>query len=94
MKRSLLAIVTTLLMPALAYSADISPAIVYDLGTKFDKSFNEGYLTVLSALPKKLKSKCASLNPRMTRKLNKRFAEWLNVTLTLLYQWVLVRRML
>lgn len=42
MKRSLLAIVTPLLMPALAYSADISPAIVYDLGTKFDKSFNEG----------------------------------------------------
>lgn len=42
MKRSLLFIATTLLLPTLAHSADISPAIVYDLGTKFDKSFNEG----------------------------------------------------
>lgn len=41
MKKSLLYL-ATLLLPTLAYSADISPAIVYDLGTKFDKSFNEG----------------------------------------------------
>lgn len=41
MKKSLLYI-ATLLLPTLAYSADIKPAIVYDLGTKFDKSFNEG----------------------------------------------------
>ena len=42
MKRSLLCLATTLLIPTFAYSAEISPAIVYDLGTKFDKSFNEG----------------------------------------------------
>src|SRR5208282_260903 len=27
---------------AAAYAADIKPAVVYDLGGKFDKSFNEG----------------------------------------------------
>jgi len=31
-----------LLASAAAYAADIKPAVVYDLGGKFDKSFNEG----------------------------------------------------
>ncbi|WP_020558879.1 BMP family lipoprotein [Thiofilum flexile] len=42
MKRRLLGLAISLLLPTWAYSAEISPAIVYDLGTKFDKSFNEG----------------------------------------------------
>ncbi|MBV8472149.1 MAG: BMP family ABC transporter substrate-binding protein, partial [Hyphomicrobiales bacterium] len=31
-----------LLASTAAFAADIKPAIVYDLGGKFDKSFNEG----------------------------------------------------
>ena len=31
-----------LLASAAAYAADIKPAVIYDLGGKFDKSFNEG----------------------------------------------------
>ena len=31
-----------LIASAAAYAADIKPAIIYDLGGKFDKSFNEG----------------------------------------------------
>ena len=31
-----------LVASAAAYAADIKPAVVYDLGGKFDKSFNEG----------------------------------------------------
>ena len=27
---------------ATAYAAEVKPAVVYDLGGKFDKSFNEG----------------------------------------------------
>ena len=30
------------LASAAAYAADIKPAVIYDLGGKFDKSFNEG----------------------------------------------------
>ena len=41
MKKCLLALLVSGL-PLLAQAADIKPAIVYDLGTKFDKSFNEG----------------------------------------------------
>src|ERR1700730_7741318 len=32
----------SLLASAAAYAAEIKPAIIYDLGGKFDKSFNEG----------------------------------------------------
>lgn len=41
MNKCLLAIVISSLS-TLAMAEDIKPAIVYDLGTKFDKSFNEG----------------------------------------------------
>ncbi|MFZ1389874.1 MAG: BMP family ABC transporter substrate-binding protein [Thiolinea sp.] len=41
MKKCLLALVVSSLS-TVALAADIQPAIVYDLGTKFDKSFNEG----------------------------------------------------
>lgn len=41
MKKSLITLLVATL-PTVAVAADISPAIVYDLGTKFDKSFNEG----------------------------------------------------
>jgi len=36
------AFAAALLASAAAYAADIKPAVVYDLGGKFDKSFNEG----------------------------------------------------
>ena len=35
-------VAAALLASAAAYAADIKPAVVYDLGGKFDKSFNEG----------------------------------------------------
>jgi basic membrane protein A and related proteins len=41
MKRTLLSIVALAAMSASALAADIKPAIIYDLGGKFDKSFNE-----------------------------------------------------
>lgn len=41
MKKCLLALLISSLS-AVAIAEDIKPAIVYDLGTKFDKSFNEG----------------------------------------------------
>ncbi|SIQ76442.1 nucleoside-binding protein [Rhizobium sp. RU20A] len=41
MKKSLLGLLAFSLMSATAYAADIKPAIIYDLGGKFDKSFNE-----------------------------------------------------
>lgn len=41
MKKCLLALLVSSLSAA-AMAEDIKPAIVYDLGTKFDKSFNEG----------------------------------------------------
>ncbi len=41
MKKSLLGLIAFSLMSATAYAADIKPAIIYDLGGKFDKSFNE-----------------------------------------------------
>tara|TARA_R100001129_G_scaffold15030_4_gene9760 strand:- start:1086 stop:2078 length:993 start_codon:yes stop_codon:yes gene_type:complete len=41
MKRTLLSLVATAVMTAAAYAEDIKPAIIYDLGGKFDKSFNE-----------------------------------------------------
>jgi basic membrane protein A len=41
MKRTLLSLVATALMSATALAADIKPAILFDLGGKFDKSFNE-----------------------------------------------------
>lgn len=41
MKKCLLALVVSSLS-SVAIAADMQPAIVYDLGTKFDKSFNEG----------------------------------------------------
>nr|CAA6818351.1 MAG: Predicted nucleoside ABC transporter, substrate-binding component [uncultured Thiotrichaceae bacterium] len=42
MKKSLIATLITASLPFAVQAADIKPAIVYDLGTKFDKSFNEG----------------------------------------------------
>jgi basic membrane protein A len=41
MKRTLLSILAMAAMTATALAADIKPAIIYDLGGKFDKSFNE-----------------------------------------------------
>lgn len=41
MKRTLLSLMATALMSATALAADIKPAILFDLGGKFDKSFNE-----------------------------------------------------
>ena len=42
MKRLFLAAATALLALSTAVAADVNPGIVYDLGGKFDKSFNEG----------------------------------------------------
>ncbi|MEW7007368.1 BMP family lipoprotein [Lentilitoribacter sp. EG35] len=41
MKRTLLSLLATAMMSATALAADIKPAILFDLGGKFDKSFNE-----------------------------------------------------
>jgi len=41
MKKTLLSIFAFAAMTATALSADVKPAIIYDLGGKFDKSFNE-----------------------------------------------------
>ncbi|PWW00360.1 nucleoside-binding protein [Hoeflea marina] len=41
MKRTLLSFLAVAAMSATALAADIKPAIIYDLGGKFDKSFNE-----------------------------------------------------
>lgn len=41
MKRTILSLLATAAMSASAFAADVSPAIIYDLGGKFDKSFNE-----------------------------------------------------
>ncbi len=41
MKRMILGLLAATAMSASAYAADINPAIIYDLGGKFDKSFNE-----------------------------------------------------
>jgi basic membrane protein A len=41
MKKTLLILLATAAMSATAFAADIKPAIIYDLGGKFDKSFNE-----------------------------------------------------
>ncbi|OCW55988.1 BMP family lipoprotein [Hoeflea olei] len=41
MKRTLLSFLAMTAMSATAMAADIKPAIIYDLGGKFDKSFNE-----------------------------------------------------
>lgn len=41
MKRTLLSFLALAAMSATAMAADIKPAIIYDLGGKFDKSFNE-----------------------------------------------------
>lgn len=41
MKRIVLGLLATTAMTASAFAADIAPAIIYDLGGKFDKSFNE-----------------------------------------------------
>ncbi len=41
MKRIILGLVTAAAMATSALAADIKPAIIYDLGGKFDKSFNE-----------------------------------------------------
>ena len=41
MKRTLLSFLAMAAMSATALAADIKPAIIYDLGGKFDKSFNE-----------------------------------------------------
>ncbi len=42
MRRSVLAAAALALSAATAIAADIKPAVVFDLGGKFDKSFNEG----------------------------------------------------
>lgn len=41
MKKILTTLFASAAMSAVAYAADIKPAIIYDLGGKFDKSFNE-----------------------------------------------------
>ncbi len=41
MKRTLLSVIAVAAMSATAWADDIKPAIIYDLGGKFDKSFNE-----------------------------------------------------
>ncbi|NVP56703.1 BMP family lipoprotein [Mycoplana rhizolycopersici] len=41
MKKTLITFLATAAMSATALAADIKPAIIYDLGGKFDKSFNE-----------------------------------------------------
>lgn len=41
MKRIFLGLLAATAMSASAFAADINPAIIYDLGGKFDKSFNE-----------------------------------------------------
>ena len=41
MKRLVLGLLAATAMSVSAYAADIKPAIIYDLGGKFDKSFNE-----------------------------------------------------
>ena len=41
MKRIVLGLLAATAMSAGAFAADIKPAIIYDLGGKFDKSFNE-----------------------------------------------------
>ncbi|MDW6025515.1 BMP family ABC transporter substrate-binding protein [Mesorhizobium sp. BAC0120] len=41
MKRFVLGLLAAAAMTAPAFAADIKPAIIYDLGGKFDKSFNE-----------------------------------------------------
>lgn len=41
MKKTLLGLLALSMMSATALAADIKPAIIYDLGGKFDKSFNE-----------------------------------------------------
>ncbi len=45
MKRTLLTLLATAALSATALAADIKPAIIYDLGGKFDKSFNEAAYT-------------------------------------------------
>ncbi len=40
MKRFIFGLVAATAMSGMAYAADIKPAIIYDLGGKFDKSFN------------------------------------------------------
>jgi basic membrane lipoprotein Med (substrate-binding protein (PBP1-ABC) superfamily) len=41
MKKILLTLMATASMAASALAADVKPALIYDLGGKFDKSFNE-----------------------------------------------------
>jgi basic membrane protein A len=41
MKRLVLGLITAAAMTTAAWAADIKPAVIYDLGGKFDKSFNE-----------------------------------------------------
>ncbi|MBD8555357.1 BMP family ABC transporter substrate-binding protein [Rhizobium sp. CFBP 8762] len=41
MKKTILTLFATAALSATAFAADIKPAIIYDLGGKFDKSFNE-----------------------------------------------------
>jgi basic membrane protein A len=41
MKRIVLGLLAATAMTAQAFSADITPALIYDMGGKFDKSFNE-----------------------------------------------------
>jgi basic membrane protein A len=41
MKKILLTLMATASMAASAWAADVKPALIYDLGGKFDKSFNE-----------------------------------------------------
>ena len=45
MKRILLSMTAVLTMSVAAWAADDKPAIIYDLGGKFDKSFNEAAFT-------------------------------------------------
>src|SRR5262245_6962470 len=42
MLKSLIGALALALTPATAFAADFKPAVVYDMGGKFDKSFNEG----------------------------------------------------
>src|SRR5438270_13722245 len=46
------ALAGALLASAASYAADVKPAVIYDLGGKFDKSFNEGVFNGASKFSK------------------------------------------
>lgn len=63
MKIKLLAILVATALPFAVQAADIEPAIVYDLGTKFDKSFNEGVSNGAKRFTEETKVKVREFEP-------------------------------